>query len=142
LMFERNGFFVADESSANSLSIGVKGALYFANEEVSTFYSDLVVGYSILNYLDKYWPQFKAKKEKVVGSGITYQLSLGFKTYFSKKAGWFISIGYAGYLYSTVIDQSANANPVSPELQTFDQKFLSINMNGVNLRTGIVIKLL
>ena len=141
LMLERNGFLVAGGGSASSLNIGVKGVFYFANEEVSTFYSDLVVGYSAIKAREK-TKLIMPVKQKWSGTGITYQLSFGFKTYFSRKAGWFISLGYAGYLYNELIDQSDNANPITPELQTSDQKFLTINMNGVNLRTGIVIKLL
>ena len=143
LMLERNGFLVAGGGTASSVNISAKGAFYFANEEASTFYSDLVVGYSAIIGREK-TKLIIPVKQKWSGTGITYQLSFGFKTYFSKKAGWFINFGYAGYLYSELINQSIDRNPNNPQLQTTDgtANFLLINMNGVNLRTGIVIKLL
>ena len=143
LFFERNGFVTSkkDTSTVRSLNFGAGAAYRIINKDKIVLAAELSAGVSAFRITDD-TDLGKANNRNVTSNGSMVQLNINFKIYFGKHIGWFIKAGYGNYNYRYLYDNSDNLPPEADKrLVTVDGKeYLSLSLNGGNIRTGISVK--
>jgi hypothetical protein len=130
ILAERNGYVTEKDSSNKgiSLNLGLDCQYRLMNKEKTLIFGEIFGGYTHFRYDNL------NQNEYVVGTGICFQLGIGFKHYFSKHIGMFVQSNYAIYPYNKLVDPHNNTLKIGP---VNDQKDYSIKISGLNLKLGL-----
>ncbi len=135
LIYQYGGYLTDQDSSeaGTTHNIGAHGYFHFMVKEKSTLYAKAGIGYTNFTYENNQG----GGNFKVGGGGVWVNLGLGWRKMFGERVGIFFSADYSIMPINKFKDDNGDV------LQTnFPPEDFRITIHGLDLKTGLVIKIM